>query len=78
MHIKLSRCIKIPDLYHIFVLMITRFILCYLSVFVNIAECDSMWIRVHVEDINTSIIYSMSKITEILNTNIIYSMSKMF
>ena len=46
--------------------------------FVNIAECDSMWMRVHVEDINTSIKYSMSKITENINTNIIYSMSKMF
>ena len=37
-----------PDLYHIFVLMITCFVLCYLSVVVNIAECDSMWMRVHV------------------------------
>ena len=71
-----------PDLYHIFVLMITCFILCYLSVFVNIGECDLMCMCVHVENINTNvntnIIYSMSKISENINTNIMCSMSEIF
>ena len=45
-------------------LMITCFILCYLSVFVNIAEYNFSCMCVHVENINTNIC-SMSKIFEI-------------